>query len=111
MQLMPPTGRQLGRSEGVTVTSTGMLLNPSLSIQLGTRYLKGQLTSWDGDLSQTLAAYNAGPGRVRQWLAWVTFREPAEFIENSPFPEEGGYVPAVLPRAGIYLPLFEHPEP
>ena len=111
MQLMPPTGRQLGRAEGITVTAPSMLLNPALSIQLGTRYLKGQLNSWDGDLAQTLAAYNAGPGRVKQWLAWMQFREPAEFIESIPFTETRDYVQAVLRNADMYRTLYAQPRP
>ena len=111
MQLMPPTGRQLGRAEGVTVTAPSMLLNPALSIQLGTRYLRGQLNSWDGDLAQTLAAYNAGPGRVKQWLGWMQFREPAEFIESIPFTETRDYVQAVLRNADMYRTLYAQPRP
>ena len=111
MQLMPATGRQLGRSEGVVINTPGMLFNPSLSIQLGTRYLKGQLGSWEGDLAQTLAAYNAGPGRVRQWLTWMNFREPAEFIESIPFTETRDYVQAVMRNADMYRTLYAQARP
>jgi soluble lytic murein transglycosylase len=110
MQLMPPTGRELGRKDGVAVTSTAMLLNPALSIQLGTLYFKGQLGAWNGNLPQTLAAYNAGPGRLKQWLAWMTFNEPAEFIESIPFNETREYVQAVLRNADMYRALYDKPQ-
>jgi soluble lytic murein transglycosylase len=111
MQLMPPTGRELGRKDGVPVTTTSMLLNPELSIRLGTLYFKGQLGAWNGDLPQTLAAYNAGPGRLKQWLAWMSFKEPAEFIESIPFSETREYVQAVLRNADMYRALYDKPHP
>jgi soluble lytic murein transglycosylase len=106
MQLRPPTGKMLGRQEGMGAISTGMLLNPGVSIKLGTEYLRQQLSHWDGDLYRTLAAYNAGPGRVREWLMWMNYREPAEFVENIPFTQTREYIQAVLRNADIYRELY-----
>jgi soluble lytic murein transglycosylase len=106
MQLMPATGRMVGRQQGMGLVSTGLLLNPGVSIRLGTEYLRQQLSSWDGDLFRTLAAYNAGPGRVREWLAWSNYREPAEFVESIPFTETREYIQAVLRNADIYRELY-----
>jgi soluble lytic murein transglycosylase len=106
MQLRPPTGKMLGRQEGLGAISTGMLLNPGVSIKLGTEYLRQQLSHWDGDLYRTLAAYNAGPGRVREWLTWMNYREPAEFVENIPFTQTREYIQAVLRNADIYRELY-----
>lgn len=105
MQLLPSTGRMLGRKEGISVP-TSLLLNPAVSIRLGTQYLRGQLDSWDGDWYRTLAAYNAGPSRVRQWLNFANFREPVEFIETIPFTETREYVQAVLRNADMYRELY-----
>lgn len=106
MQLRPATGRMLGKQEGMRAVPTSLLLNPGVSIKLGTEYLRQQLASWDGDLFRTLAAYNAGPGRVHQWLMWSNFREPAEFVESIPFTETREYVQAVLRNADIYRELY-----
>jgi hypothetical protein len=106
MQLRPPTGRMLGRQQGMGVVSTNNLLNPGVSIKLGTEYLRQQLSSWDGDWFRTLAAYNAGPGRVREWLMWSNYKEPAEFVENIPFTETREYIQAVLRNADIYRELY-----
>ena len=106
MQLRPATGRMLSRQQGMGAVSAGLLLNPSVSIKLGTEYLRQQLASWDGDLFRTLAAYNAGPGRVRQWLMWSNYREPAEFVESIPFTETREYIQAVLRNADIYRELY-----
>jgi soluble lytic murein transglycosylase len=111
MQLILPTGKMMGRQTGVTVTSARTLLNPSISIQLGTQYLKGQLSNWNGDWAETLAAYNAGPGRVREWLTLGPFREPAEFVESIPFNETREYVQAVLRNAEMYRIIYGEKHP
>ena len=105
MQVIPSTGRLMGRREGVRVR-TAALLDPNMNLRLGTEYLRGQLDSWSGDWTQTLAAYNAGPGRVREWLSWSNYREPAEFVESIPFSETREYVQAVLRNADIYREIY-----
>jgi soluble lytic murein transglycosylase len=107
MQVMPATGRMLGKKEGIGVVGVSQLTNPSVSLRLGTNYLRTQLDSWDGDWYRTLAAYNAGPGRVHQWLKDANFREPLEFIESIPFNETREYIQAVLRNADVYRELYE----
>ncbi len=112
MQLMPATGIMLGRKEGMRTVGVSQLTNPAVSLRLGTNYLRSQLDGWDGDWYRTLAAYNAGPGRVRQWLKDANFREPLEFIESIPFNETREYIQAVLRNADVYRELYEgKPEP
>jgi soluble lytic murein transglycosylase len=106
MQLMPATGTMLARKEGVTPFNTGMLFDPRVSLKLGTSYLRAQLDLWNGSLEKTLAAYNAGPGRVQQWTANAHFREPAEFVESIPFTETREYVQSVLRNAAVYRQLY-----
>jgi hypothetical protein len=106
MQLIPSTGRMLGRNEGIRVSSARMLLEPNLNIRLGTQYLRGQLNQWDGDWVKTLAAYNAGPTRVRRWVEQYGYDDPAEFIENIPFSETRDYVQAVLRNGQVYRELY-----
>jgi soluble lytic murein transglycosylase len=106
MQLEPATGRMVGRQQGMGVVSASLLFDPGVSIRLGTQYLRGQLDSWDGDWYRTLAAYNAGPGRVHQWLKWSDYRDPVEFMESIPFTETREYVQAVLRNADMYRELY-----
>jgi hypothetical protein len=101
----------VGRQVGVNVPSAGTLLSPSVSIQLGTRYLRGQLDNWSGNWAQTLAAYNAGPGRVKEWLSYGTYREQAEFVESIPFNETREYVQAVLRNADMYRTIYGERHP
>lgn len=106
MQLVPPTGKQLARQIGIKMMSTAMLFQPGLNIKLGTEYLRGQLNRWNGDWYQTLAAYNAGPTRVKEWNTWGAYREPAEFVESIPFNETREYVQAVLRNADLYKEIY-----
>ncbi len=111
MQLVPATGRQMAKQQGIRIASNYTLLEPSVSIQLGTHYLREQLNSWNGDWIQTLAAYNAGPGRVRQWLNTIPYQEPAEFVESIPFSETKEYVQAVLRNADMYRVIYGQKHP
>ncbi|MBI2679715.1 MAG: transglycosylase SLT domain-containing protein [Candidatus Solibacter usitatus] len=105
-QILPPTGRELARRNGVPKFRTGMLLQPAINLKLGTRYLRGLLDQWGGNWAETLASYNAGKSRVNEWITWDTFREPAEFIETIPFTETREYVQAVLRNAALYKRLY-----
>ena len=112
MQLVLPTGREMGRREGIPIPGMRTLFDPAVNIRLGTAYLKQQLGRWDNDWTQTLAAYNAGPGRVRQWLSWgQTYHEPAEFVESIPFNETRDYVQAVLRNADAYRYIYGQKHP
>ena len=55
MQLLPPTARDLQVRDS---------FDPRQNILGGARYLRQLLDRFDGDLTLTVAAYNAGPGRV-----------------------------------------------
>ncbi|MBA2403271.1 MAG: transglycosylase SLT domain-containing protein, partial [Bdellovibrionales bacterium] len=59
MQLMPMTARRLRNS-----VRDKHLVNPKINIELGTKYFKGLVKRYDGNLVYVLAAYNAGEGRV-----------------------------------------------
>jgi hypothetical protein len=106
MQVRPSTGKMVGRSEGMKTVSMSSLYNPDTNIRLGTEYLKTELGHWDGDWIKTLAAYNAGPGRVRRWVDEYGDADPAEFLENIPFDETRNYVQAVLRNQQVYRELY-----
>jgi soluble lytic murein transglycosylase len=105
-QVLPVTGRQYARKAGVAGFSTQLLFQPVANLRIGTSVLRSMLDSNGGRWEQTLAAYNAGPGRVALWSAWNDYREPAEFVESIPFTETREYVQAVLRNADIYRRLY-----
>ncbi len=68
MQLMPPTARWLLAKDNDSTNDKlqpAHLFNPLLNIELGTTYLAQLMDRFDGDLTQALIAYNAGPGVAR----------------------------------------------
>jgi soluble lytic murein transglycosylase-like protein len=67
MQLMPATGRDLARSEGLAWHGEETLFDPAVNIRLGTAYLR-QLSDRYGSWQAALAAYNWGPGRIDRRL-------------------------------------------
>ncbi len=107
MQIMPQTGRGLFRRLGIPGFSSRKLTNPDLSLRLGTFHLKEVLAKFDGQLEKALAGYNAGDGRIPQWMKLGPFRELAEFVETIPFSETRGYVQSVLRNRGMYERVYD----
>ena len=105
-QVRPATGKLYARRAGVPRFTNRILFEPLTNLKIGTTVLRSMLDQNGGNLEQTLAAYNAGPNRVAEWLTWKTYREPAEFVESIPFTETREYVQAVLRNADIYRRLY-----
>jgi peptidoglycan lytic transglycosylase len=110
MQLMTPTARELARERSRSRRRPRVNLDdPATNLRLGCRYLSEMVRQFDGNLEEALAAYNAGPIRVRQWLAIRSFPEPAAFVEAIPFAATQAYVEAVLRDATVYRQLMTAP--
>ncbi len=106
-QVQPATARGVAQRAGVPQFTPEQLYDPAVSLKIGAAVLKGMLDAHGENVPQTLAAYNAGPNRLAQWLAWgIRYREPAEFIESIPFTETRDYVQAVMRNAEMYRRLY-----
>jgi len=106
-QVRPATGRLFARQAGITHFSSRLLFQPAANLKIGVSIFSAMLDQNGGKLEQTLAAYNAGPNREAEWIAWNTYREPAEFVESIPFTETRDYVQAVLRNADVYRRLYQ----
>jgi soluble lytic murein transglycosylase-like protein len=73
MQLMPKTGRWLG---------AGNLYNAEQNVDAGAKYLKYLNRRFDGNLTKTIAAYNAGEGNVRRYNGVPPFRETRSYVKK-----------------------------
>lgn len=107
MQLMPATAQEVSGKIGVPFEAARLTADPLYNARLGTAYLARMLRAYDGSYVLTAAAYNAGPGRVRDWLAANGDpRDPSvdavAWIEAIPFEETRNYVMRVLESLHVY---------
>jgi len=93
MQVRIPTARDMAGRD-VTVDE---LFDPVVNLDLGCRYLRRMLDRYNGDWRLALMAYNAGPGKVDQWLAVEP--DPARALRNVAYGETRAYVLKVLELA------------
>ncbi len=100
MQIMPGTAAHI---QGGHV-DTSDLNDPSVSLDLGQRYLSELIDSMNGNLFQVAAGYNSGPGNVYRWLdrPGVDKSDPLLFIESIPSPETRNYVKRVMTYYWMY---------
>ncbi len=98
MQLMPATAKQYKKR-----LKAHQLTNPSLNLRIGIKYLKKLLKKYDGNLIHTLAAYNAGEGRVKRWMKGAFLeQDPLLSIEAIPFKETRNYVKYIYRNIFFY---------
>ncbi|HEV7996645.1 MAG TPA: lytic transglycosylase domain-containing protein [Stellaceae bacterium] len=107
MQLMPATADYMATKlqlpfEPARLTSDGLY-----NLTLGRGYLQHLIDDFGGSYALAIAAYNAGPGRVRQWLA--EYGDPrggkvdmVDWIETIPIDETRLYVQRVLENLQVY---------
>jgi soluble lytic murein transglycosylase len=108
MQLLPKTGKQVAKEVKLSRYNASQLVNPSVNLQLGTRYFRGMVDKF-GAFEYALAAYNAGDDRVKDWLAQGKYRDVQEFVESIPFTETREYVQAIVRNANVYKLLYGQP--
>jgi soluble lytic murein transglycosylase len=106
MQLMPATAAEIARKEGLAY-HPGRLTDPDVNVRLGTAFIQRQIDAFDGSYVLSLAGYNAGPRRVREWIA--TFGDPrtqavdpVDWIELMPIYETRNYVQRIIENLQYY---------
>lgn len=99
MQIMPTTARQLRRS-----VKPNQLTNPTVNIELGTKYFQNLMKRYDNNLVYVLAAYNAGETRVARWRKQYFDEEETivRNIESIPFNETRTYVKLIFRNLFFY---------
>ena len=105
MQVMPATARWTANKIGMTGFTPNQINDRDTNIAIGTAYLKLALDDFDGSMPLAAAAYNAGPGRPRNWRNGPVM-EAAIWAENVPFSETRDYVKKVLANTTNYAAII-----
>jgi soluble lytic murein transglycosylase len=107
MQLMPDTARQLAKARGLP-GGDDMLADPGANLALGSAYLAGLMKEF-GDPRIAVAAYNAGPARVREWWKGRASDDVEVWVELIPFDETRYFVRRVMLSWEEYRRLYGSP--
>jgi soluble lytic murein transglycosylase len=108
MQLMPGTAQPMAQVRGLTF-SHDLLDEPRANLELGTAFLAGLIQEF-ADPRLAVAAYNAGPNRLRQWYQARRTNDLEAFVELIPFEETRGYVKRVMLAWEEYRRLYGSAE-
>jgi soluble lytic murein transglycosylase len=107
MQLMPGTAALIAKQQQLPYSADRLTSDGGYNLTLGSAYIAKLLDDFGGSYALAIAAYNAGPGRVRQWLG--DYGDPrgrqiamVDWIEAIPFTETRLYVQRVLESVQIY---------
>ncbi|MEM8784542.1 MAG: lytic transglycosylase domain-containing protein [Pseudomonadota bacterium] len=107
MQLMPGTARITARKHGLTYNRARLTTDPVYNMTIGMAHLADLLERFEGSYIMSIAAYNAGAGRVDQWVEqYGDPRLPGvdaiDWVESIPFSETRNYVQRVLENVQVY---------
>jgi soluble lytic murein transglycosylase len=116
MQMLPSTAVVTARRAGVDFDYARLIVDPAFNTQLGAALLGQLIEDQRGSRELAFAAYNAGPGRVAQWIA--AHGDPrdgavdlVDWIERIPFDETRDYVERVSENLGVYRQRFADEKP
>ena len=103
MQVMPATADQLAHELKLNYQDADDLYVQDINLTMGAVYFSRQLKAFQGNLVLALAAYNAGPAKVRAWRLDTYGREQDDLIAAVPLPSTRAYVRRVL----LYYRVFK----
>jgi soluble lytic murein transglycosylase len=107
LQVMPVTAKHVCRDYKIKCDIPRLMKDPAYNTMLGSAYIGDRMAEFSGSYVLTLAGYNAGPGRAREWIK--EFGDPREpnvdpidWIHRIPFEETREYVQKVLSNIQVY---------
>jgi soluble lytic murein transglycosylase len=107
LQVMPITARHICRDYKLNCDIPRLMKDAAYNTMMGSAYIADRMDEFTGSYVLTLAGYNAGPGRAREWIrefgdprhAGV---DPIDWIHRIPIEETREYVQKVLSNIQIY---------
>jgi soluble lytic murein transglycosylase len=112
MQVTPEAARDTAKRFGVVYDWERMVSDPVYNTQIGAAELSALLKEYSGSHIMTFAGYNAGRGRVREWVKQHGDpRDPnvdvIDWVERIPFSETRNYVQRVMENLQVYRVRFD----
>ena len=111
MQVTPEAARDTCRRFSCKYDVKRLKNDSPYNLQVGAAELAGVMADYRGNLIMSFAAYNAGRGRVQEWVA--TFGDPrdpkvdpVDWVERIPFMETRNYVQRVMENFQVYRTRF-----
>jgi soluble lytic murein transglycosylase len=107
MQVTPEAGRETAKKFAATFDQKRLLSDSVYNVQMGAAELGDLLEGYRGSYILTFAGYNAGRGRVREWISHFgdprdSKVDPVDWVERIPFSETRNYVERVLENLQVY---------
>ena len=111
MQVTPAAGRYVAKKFGAAYDEKRLLSDQTYNVQLGAAELGDLYVDYRGSHILTFVGYNAGRGRVRDWIARYGDPrdpkvDPIDWVEQIPFSETRNYVQRVLENLQVYRVRF-----
>lgn len=108
MQLMPATAKETARKLGLSQDVATLTEDADRNLALGDAYLAEMVDRFGGSYVLAVGAYNAGPGRMRQWMDKIgdprgkDLDAVVDWIEMIPAYETRNYVQRVMENLQVY---------
>jgi len=114
MQLMPGTARMMARINNLRYRLSS-LSDPAYNAKLGSAYMRRLLDRFDQSYIMMLAGYNAGPGRVNEWIELFGDPrrpgvDPVDWVERIPFTQTRVYVHKIMESLQVYRAVLARGE-
>jgi soluble lytic murein transglycosylase len=112
MQVTPEAGRDTAKRFGVTYDWKRLVSDRVYNMQMGAAEISALFKEYTGSYIMTFAGYNAGRGRVQQWVAQHGDpRNPkidaVDWVERIPLAETRNYVQRVMENLQVYRARFD----
>ena len=108
MQLTPETFSYLSEKLTGEALDEARILEPELNIRFGTYYISYLSEKFEGEKSLVIAAYNAGPAKVEEWLKNEKYSPDGKTLKAFPYKETENHIKKVLSAEDKYKTLYKN---